>query len=1005
MLKKRPRNIRRLPAVAAAVAECYFAAATPASTASTLYWADMNDGNPSCTLEDPPPHLNSDKLFASKELCCQQMLPWLPAEQCIGSDLERTPLATAPPVFTAASAASTEIDIDCSDPSITRVQCLQAPNCKRGTRQASNGLLVSYCAFKDDSSVTDAPSPSRVSIRTKRPSASPSSSSSASPSLSPVTITNAPTYSPTHSPVDITLGPTPTPTTASTVPPSLPPLENDEPQLFCAFEFSDLEITCSTTAQRCGSDPCPPGMFCFPYDCMVVQSSLLNDERDEPIAVSSRENPSRSPSHSPIPPSPSPLSVTLSESPSKLSSTSSISPSAPPSASPTVPYSTSDFIVELVEWSNIGITETLTSDRPQVDYLNTGRSFSPTLPPTIPPSVRPTSYPTVQPTTSQPTEQELPIVELILPSIADTTLSNASPYDIFGKLEAIAIGSSNSGNDRFDSLIKFDLSLVDRSCTIVSATLKLFSMNSCSGGSSVYVTEDSAWDEDTATWNNAPAAQGIRVATLQSMSSKLWQNLDVTSAVNAWKNEYHTDDSLSIRIMSSENSLCMFAASESGEQTQARLVVEYTMDNGSSQIQQMAGSLDFYGYPTSDSQGQTPQNTLDVYDHSTSSSQAPTLGEAKDEYLSEIVLIATADASVSNMRQSDNFGTQNELVVDGGDHGTGLIRGANGDNEQFDALLKFDTSSISPLDVESALFRIHVTSSCSYGGDIYVTNGYADWNQETVTWDNAPQPSGLPIGSLSILEAGHWYTVDLSKVPDIFSSDQVTLRIVSPENSRCMYTSRDRGNETAPLLVLKLNSTAEQMEDITPYDNISTPLKPTQELIPVSGNFILIVATDDATIDATSVDANLGSSSSLSVDYNERAHTIHDIVIRFDMSQMNGGVLPRSALLTLFTEGPCRNAGTFMTTEGDGEWNENNITWASAPNYVSNTSLVGGNMVGTFGEVASGRWYGFSVTEALTEAVLARKKAVTFRLTSGGMQSCSYSSLQSGRPPKLLVAF
>jgi len=528
-------------------------------------------------------------------------------------------------------------------------------------------------------------------------------------------------------------------------------------------------------------------------------------------------------------------------------------------------------------------------------------------------------------------------------------------------------------------------------------------MNSCSGGSSVYVTEDSAWDEKTATWNNAPTAQGVRVATLPSMSSKLWQNIDVTSAVNVWKNGYHADDSLSLRIMSLENSLCMFAASESGEQTQARLVVEYTVYDESSQIQQMAGSLDFYGYPTSE---QTPQNTLDVYDLSTSSSQAPTpVNEPQDESFSEHVLIAIADASISNMRQSDNFGTQNELVVDGGDYGSGLIRGANGDNEQFDALLKFDTSSISPLDVESALFRIHVTSSCSYGGDIYVTNGHDDWNQETVTWDNAPQESGLSIGSLSSVEAGYWYSVDLSKVPDIFSSDQVTLRIVSPENSRCMYTSRDRGNETAPLLVLRLNSTAEKMEDITPYDIISTPLKPTQELIPVSGNFILIVASDDATIDATSVDANLGSSLSLSVDYNERARTIHDVVIRFDMSPMHGGVLPRSALLTLFTESPCHNAGTFMTTEGDGEWNESNITWASAPNYINNTSFVGGNMVGTFGEVVSGRWYGFSVTEALTEAVLARKKAVTFRLTSGGMQSCSYSSLQSGRPPKLLVAF
>jgi hypothetical protein len=35
------------------------------------------------------------------------------------------------------------------------------------------------------------------------------------------------------------------------------------------------------------------------------------------------------------------------------------------------------------------------------------------------------------PITSQPTEQEPPIAELILPSIADTTLSNAFPDDNF----------------------------------------------------------------------------------------------------------------------------------------------------------------------------------------------------------------------------------------------------------------------------------------------------------------------------------------------------------------------------------------------------------------------------------------------------------------------------------------------------------------------------------------------------------------------------------------------
>jgi hypothetical protein len=45
-------------------------------------------------------------------------------------------------------------------------------------------------------------------------------------------------YSKLGVPVDAMLEPTATPTTASTVPPSLPSLKNNDPQLYCAFEFS-----------------------------------------------------------------------------------------------------------------------------------------------------------------------------------------------------------------------------------------------------------------------------------------------------------------------------------------------------------------------------------------------------------------------------------------------------------------------------------------------------------------------------------------------------------------------------------------------------------------------------------------------------------------------------------------------------------------------------------------------------------------------------------------------
>lgn len=289
-----------------------------------------------------------------------------------------------------------------------------------------------------------------------------------------------------------------------------------------------------------------------------------------------------------------------------------------------------------------------------------------------------------------------------------------------------------------------------------------------------------------------------------------------------------------------------------------------------------------------------------------------------------------------------------------------------------------------------------------YGGDVFLTR-QGDWDQESVTWGDAPRVKGSSVGSLAAVDTREWYNVDLNMAPNVFLSDFLTLRMSSSKNSRCMFSSVDRG-DTAPRLIVNARSMVPVPQTMSAQTAV-TPLQPTQDLIPVTGNFILIVASDDATIDATSPNSSEPNAPYLYIDYNERSRVIRDTIIRFDLSQMHGGVLPRSALLTLYTESACANAGTFMSTEGNGDWSENDVTWTTAPNYVDNDSYEGGKMVGTFGAVESGRWYGFSVVDALVEAVLTRKQAITFRLTSGSMQSCSFSSIQSGRPPKILVAF
>jgi hypothetical protein len=440
----------------------------------------------------------------------------------------------------------------------------------------------------------------------------------------------------------------------------------------------------------------------------------------------------------------------------------------------------------------------------------------------------------------------------------------------------------------------------------------------------------------------------------------------------------------------------MFASGESEYRPQ--LVVDYSIGND---VQTMSGSSGGYDPTLTLNDGSGFDSFEDSLTTTTAATETSTDGTAVVESVEEVTLVADADASISNVRQSQNFGTQNAIVVDGGDYNTGMIRGANEESEQFDALIRFDTSSVNVQDVESVVLEIQVTKGCEYGGDVFVTDE-KDWDQDSVTWGNAPKATGDSIGSLVKVETSQWYTVDLTASIDMLSGDSVTLRLSSPMNSRCMYTSMDRGDDTAPRLILEIRP----MPQGAAAQTVITSLQqPTQDLIPVTGNFILIVATDDTTIDATSPNSGKGDAAYLYVDYDERSRVIRDTLIRFDLSQMHGGVLPQSALLTLFTESPCENAGTFMTTEGSGEWNEKEVTWTTAPNYNDNNSYEGGKMIGTFGTVQSERWYGFSVVEALTEAVLTRKEAITFRLTSGAMKSCSYSSIQSGRPPKLLVAF
>lgn len=120
----------------------------------------------------------------------------------------------------------------------------------------------------------------------------------------------------------------------------------------------------------------------------------------------------------------------------------------------------------------------------------------------------------------------------------DATVREDRPDRQLGLDEAIEADASPPK----DALLRFAVDgLAGRG--VSTATLRLFVTNSSPDGGTVGLVSDSNWDEQTVTWNNAPAADGGVVTQVGDVDSGLWVDVDVTSAVTG-------DGPVSLRISS-----------------------------------------------------------------------------------------------------------------------------------------------------------------------------------------------------------------------------------------------------------------------------------------------------------------------------------------------------------------------------------------------------------------------------------------------------------------------
>jgi Zn-dependent metalloprotease len=151
-----------------------------------------------------------------------------------------------------------------------------------------------------------------------------------------------------------------------------------------------------------------------------------------------------------------------------------------------------------------------------------------------------------------------------------------------------------------------------------------------------------------------------------------------------------------------------------------------------------------------------------------------------------LVFTPIEDAYIASGSPATNYGSATTLQVD------------NSPIKHF--LLKFDVSGLNGKQVVSAKLRLYNVDPSSKGGDFYAVSDNT-WQEETLTWNNAPVALTNLLASLGSVSANNWYEVDITSL--ITGDGTYSLRISSTSSDGADYSSKEGAN--LPQLVITLH--------------------------------------------------------------------------------------------------------------------------------------------------------------------------------------------------------
>lgn len=168
------------------------------------------------------------------------------------------------------------------------------------------------------------------------------------------------------------------------------------------------------------------------------------------------------------------------------------------------------------------------SNPPQLVIItNPSISVSDATATSLPTHAQPSDSTTIRTTTPGATEINSSAIlsnPLTFEPVADAYIVSGSPNTNYGSATKLQVDNSPVKH----ALLKFNVSGINGQ-SIASAKLRLYTVDGGDKGGDFYRVNNQSWQEGSVTWNNAPVAETTRLATLGSVYTNRWYEVNVTS--------------------------------------------------------------------------------------------------------------------------------------------------------------------------------------------------------------------------------------------------------------------------------------------------------------------------------------------------------------------------------------------------------------------------------------------------------------------------------------------